>query len=144
LIRSHPFSPSIEGKERRITTKPKKHKKINIQSPRMGEHAAESTEELTAEVTERRAAAIEVATTTDLEQEKGHFHHGIRFWGIIIALCVTSLLTALESTVLITSLPTVLHDLKMDDGYVWVNNVFALSRWILAFFYYIYIYLLLK
>jgi hypothetical protein len=106
----------------------------------MGEHATESTEELTAEVTKRRAAAIEVTTTTDLEQEKGHLHHGIRFWGIIITLCVTSLLTALESTVLITSLPTVLHDLNMDDSYVWVNNVFALSRWVLAILYHIYIF----
>lgn len=54
----------------------------------------------------------------------------IRVWSVIVVLCIANLLVALESTVLITSLPTVIKDLSMDDDYVWVNNIFFLSRWV--------------
>jgi hypothetical protein len=59
---------------------------------------------------------------------KARLSRKARFWGIMIALCITNLLCALESTMLITSLPVVVKDLKMGNEYVWVNNVFYLSR----------------
>jgi hypothetical protein len=61
-------------------------------------------------------------------RKKAGLSQQARFWGIMIALCITNLLCALESTMLITSLPVVVKDLKMGDEYVWVNNVFYLSR----------------
>lgn len=91
----------------------------------MAGSAMESREQLT-EMTETMDRIGTTATTTPNVQQRNL--RSLRFWGIIIALCITSLLTALESTVLITSLPAVVQDLKLDNGYVWVNNVFALSR----------------
>ncbi|KAL8797418.1 MAG: hypothetical protein Q9182_007208 [Xanthomendoza sp. 2 TL-2023] len=50
-----------------------------------------------------------------------------RFWAIITSLCVTGLLSALENTVVVTSLPTIVHDLNLGDNYIWVTNVFFLT-----------------
>ena len=43
---------------------------------------------------------------------------GFRFWSIIASLCVTGLLSALENTVITTSLPTIVRDLNVDDDYI--------------------------
>ena len=51
-----------------------------------------------------------------------------RFWAIIVSLCITGLLSALENTVVVTSLPTIVHDLDLGDNYIWVTNVFFLTR----------------
>ncbi|KAL1965846.1 hypothetical protein VTN77DRAFT_5167 [Rasamsonia byssochlamydoides] len=90
----------------------------------MAAYEMELREELTAgmemiDLTER--------PTTPNVQQRNQNRRSVRFWCIIVALCITSLLTALESTVLITSLPTIIQDLKINNGYVWVNNLFALS-----------------
>lgn len=53
---------------------------------------------------------------------------GFRFWSIIIGFCVTSLLVALENTVVSTSLPTIVEDLHIGQGYVWIINIFFLTR----------------
>ncbi|KAL8701125.1 MAG: hypothetical protein Q9224_000640 [Gallowayella concinna] len=50
-----------------------------------------------------------------------------RFWAIITSLCITGLLSALENTVVVTSLPTIVHDLDLGDNYIWVTNVFFLT-----------------
>lgn len=52
---------------------------------------------------------------------------GYRFWAIIMALCVTGLLGALENTVVTTSLPTIVDKLALDRNYVWVTNIFFLT-----------------
>lgn len=54
---------------------------------------------------------------------------GLSFWAIITALCITSLLTALENTVVTTSLPVIIQELNIGDNYVWITNVFFLSRY---------------
>lgn len=51
-----------------------------------------------------------------------------RFWAIIIALCTMSLLSAAENTVVITSLPTIVEKLNVGRDYVWITNVFFLTR----------------
>jgi hypothetical protein len=53
---------------------------------------------------------------------------GLRFWSIIIGFCVTSLLVALENTVVSTSLPTIVEELHIGQGYVWIINIFFLTR----------------
>jgi alkyl hydroperoxide reductase subunit AhpF len=53
---------------------------------------------------------------------------GLRFWSIIIGLGFTSLLVALENTVVSTSLPTIVEDLHIGQGYVWMINIFFLTR----------------
>ncbi|KAL3489048.1 major facilitator superfamily domain-containing protein [Aspergillus germanicus] len=52
---------------------------------------------------------------------------GWRFWVIIAGLSVTSLLTAVESTVTSTALPTISWDLNAGESYIWFVNAFFLS-----------------
>ncbi|KAJ4397737.1 hypothetical protein N0V93_001972 [Gnomoniopsis smithogilvyi] len=54
-------------------------------------------------------------------------HKGYRFWAIILALCITGLLGALENTVVTTSLPTIVDKLALDRNYIWVTNIFFLT-----------------
>ncbi|KAI0470523.1 multidrug resistance protein fnx1 [Xylariaceae sp. FL0804] len=49
------------------------------------------------------------------------------FWAIILSLCVTGLLTALENTVVTTSLSSIVDDLKIGKDYVWITNAFFLA-----------------
>ncbi|KAK1149548.1 hypothetical protein N8T08_005097 [Aspergillus melleus] len=50
-----------------------------------------------------------------------------RFWLIFTGLSVTSLLTAVESTVTSTALPTISRDLNAGEAYIWFVNAFFLS-----------------
>ncbi|PVI00595.1 MFS general substrate transporter [Periconia macrospinosa] len=50
-----------------------------------------------------------------------------RFWMIVVALCMTGLLGALENTVVTTSLPTIVAALNVGEDYVWITNVFFLT-----------------
>ncbi|MCJ1477281.1 hypothetical protein MMC13_005952 [Lambiella insularis] len=52
---------------------------------------------------------------------------GLSFWAIVSALCITSILTALENTVVTTSLPVIVQELSIGDNYVWITNVFFLT-----------------
>jgi hypothetical protein len=55
-------------------------------------------------------------------------HKDIRFWGIMVALCIATLLGGLETTIVTTSLPTIVHELSIGDDYVWIVNVLFLTR----------------
>lgn len=55
-------------------------------------------------------------------------NHGFRFWVIILTLRITGLLAAFENSVVATSLPIIVRDLKMGDNYVWITNAFFLTR----------------
>ncbi|OKL60771.1 hypothetical protein UA08_04445 [Talaromyces atroroseus] len=52
---------------------------------------------------------------------------GVRFWAIIVAICVAGLLTALEATITSTALPTIISDLGGADNYIWVVNGYFLT-----------------
>jgi MFS family permease len=52
------------------------------------------------------------------------------FWGIMIALCITSLLAALENTVISTSLPIIIDKLNIGSNYEWITNIFFLTRYV--------------
>ena len=54
----------------------------------------------------------------------------IRFGGIIAAICVTGLLSALENTVVTTSLPTIVNELEIGDNYIWITNIFFVTRFV--------------
>ena len=51
-----------------------------------------------------------------------------RFWAIISTLCVIGLLSALENTVVTTSLPFIVTELNLGENYIWVTNIFFLTR----------------
>ncbi|KAH8689832.1 major facilitator superfamily protein [Talaromyces proteolyticus] len=65
---------------------------------------------------------------TEISTEKGQTQKkGVRFWAIIVAICVAGLLTALEATITSTALPTIISDLGGADKYVWVVNGYFLT-----------------
>lgn len=66
----------------------------------------------------------------DLQEPTKSYKHDYRFWTILFALCITSLLGSLEHTVVVTSLPTIVEHLNFGSSYVWVGNVFFLTRWV--------------
>ena len=59
-------------------------------------------------------------------------NYGWRFWMIILSLCFTSLLTAIEATVTATALPTIAGVLDSREIYVWFVNAIFLSRSVLV------------
>ncbi len=62
----------------------------------------------------------EVDTTTQL---------GWRVWLIFSGLAVSALLSALEGSVISTALPTIAAELGSGASYVWVINLYFLTRY---------------
>ncbi|KAK3377352.1 major facilitator superfamily protein [Lasiosphaeria ovina] len=52
---------------------------------------------------------------------------GFRFWAIMVAICFTGLLGAMEATITSTALPSVIASLGGGDLYIWAVNGFLLS-----------------
>ncbi|KAI9035222.1 uncharacterized protein KD926_004269 [Aspergillus affinis] len=61
------------------------------------------------------------------DEPKSTFKPDVRFWLVFAALCVTSLLAALEGTVTSTALPTIVAELHVGQDYPWVSNVYFLT-----------------
>lgn len=57
------------------------------------------------------------------------FNRSPRFWAIIATLCVIGILSSLENTVVTTSLPFIVTELNLGENYIWVTNVFFLTRY---------------
>lgn len=53
---------------------------------------------------------------------------GWQFWAVFPALCITTLLAAVEATVVSTALPYITHELGAGDTYIWVVNAYLLTR----------------
>ncbi|KAK8062545.1 hypothetical protein PG997_014642 [Apiospora hydei] len=60
-------------------------------------------------------------------KEEYAYKQDYRFWSIIIALCTMQILCSLENTVVVTSLPTIVHQLGLGSSYIWVTNIFFLA-----------------
>ncbi|PNY25478.1 Major Facilitator Superfamily protein [Tolypocladium capitatum] len=54
--------------------------------------------------------------------------YGWRFWAMFPGFCIAGLLSALDTTILSTVLPTIAHDLDIDVLYVWTINGYFLSQ----------------
>ncbi|EJU01276.1 MFS general substrate transporter [Dacryopinax primogenitus] len=67
-----------------------------------------------------------VSESAELEQ-----HYGVKkdagFWMIILSLCVTSWLAAIDLTSVSTALPTIVDDLHGGSDFVWVGSAFTLA-----------------
>ena len=77
--------------------------------------------------------ATQVANSETVEEDGApgkSTSYGWRFWVIFAGLSVTSLLTAVESTVTSTALPTISRDLDSGELYIWFVNAFFLSRYV--------------
>ena len=53
--------------------------------------------------------------------------YGWRFWAIFPGLCIVGLLSALDTTILSTVLPTITSELNSDTLYVWAINAYFVS-----------------
>ncbi|KAK1252093.1 hypothetical protein MKX08_003280 [Trichoderma sp. CBMAI-0020] len=67
------------------------------------------------------------SATDDTDTTSKNALRGWRFWAVFPAICVTSLLAAVESTVTSTALPFIVHQLNAGGVYVWFANVFLLT-----------------
>ncbi|KAF8572629.1 MFS general substrate transporter, partial [Ramaria rubella] len=72
-----------------------------------------------------------VDSRDDLERDPLPASHpkserGLRFWLILLSLCLTLFLSALELTAVSTALPTIVADLH-GSGFVWVGAAYALA-----------------
>lgn len=85
-------------------------------------------------VTSPSASETAVADASEEKSEtQGARTHGgnaktWRYWAIIVALGIVSLLVALEGTVVSTALPSITRDLGGGEKYVWVINAYFLAR----------------
>ena len=68
------------------------------------------------------------ALLEDGEKAPSKPRRGLQFWMIIVGLSVAGVLPGLESTVITTSLPTITAELNIGDNYIWIANVFFLTR----------------
>ncbi|KAL4781012.1 major facilitator superfamily domain-containing protein [Aspergillus varians] len=50
-----------------------------------------------------------------------------RFWAVFPALCMTTFLAALDTSILSTALPTIANDLHAGELYTWISNAYILS-----------------
>lgn len=49
------------------------------------------------------------------------------FWMILLAVCMTTLLVAIDLSIVSTALPSIAEDLKAGELYVWVANAYVLA-----------------
>ncbi|VUC28736.1 unnamed protein product [Clonostachys rosea] len=61
------------------------------------------------------------------EQKAPSFEKDYRFWMIMLTLCFSIMLASLEGTIVVTSLPYIVSELKLGSNYIWVTNVFLLT-----------------
>ncbi|KAJ7595489.1 major facilitator superfamily domain-containing protein [Mycena floridula] len=66
--------------------------------------------------------SIETAVPPEPKAKKGS-----AFWLTIVALVITTFLSALDLTAVSTALPTIVRDLKGGSDFVWVGSAYALS-----------------
>ncbi|OJJ45038.1 hypothetical protein ASPZODRAFT_134468 [Penicilliopsis zonata CBS 506.65] len=50
-----------------------------------------------------------------------------RFWAVFPALCITTFLAALDTSILSTALPTIALDIHAAGAYMWITNAYILS-----------------
>lgn len=67
-------------------------------------------------------------STTESPRDDMAFSRDYRFWMNMLTLVISTLLASLESTVVITSLPTIVDNLQLGSSYIWVTNIFLLTR----------------
>lgn len=98
----------------------------------IGESSRNSTDctAMASSDSERRLHSVSGKHVQDPEPEPEQeqtFNKDYRFWMIMVTLAFAVMLVSLESTVVITSLPTIVAELEVGGNYIWVTNVFSLQ-----------------
>lgn len=60
-------------------------------------------------------------------EEPAAFQHSWRVWCIFLVLCLLSFISAVDATIVTTSLPTITHDVGGAEEYVWIANSFMFA-----------------
>jgi EmrB/QacA subfamily drug resistance transporter len=55
------------------------------------------------------------------------FKHSWRIWCVFIALCLLSFISAVDATIITTSLPIITHEIGGEELYVWIANSFLFA-----------------
>ena len=53
--------------------------------------------------------------------------HSIRFWSVFAALCLISLISSVDATIITTTLSTITKDIGGEDQYVWIANSYIFA-----------------
>lgn len=56
-------------------------------------------------------------------------HYPPSFWLAFLGLCCTGLVSALDGSIVAIALPSIISELHGGDEYVWVSNVYFLTRY---------------
>jgi hypothetical protein len=99
----------------------------SINHPPKSGIASETTLEM--EDGHNKVTDMNTATNVEKDSKKRTFQRGPRFWGIMVALSVTAILSALEGTVVSTALPTIIRDLGGGELYLWAPNGYFLPKY---------------
>ncbi|KZT52009.1 iron permease [Calocera cornea HHB12733] len=98
---------------------------LSARQPSRDGTLADDNDAATLTLPPEEAPAI-VSDTTDVER-----HYPAKkdagFWMIIVSLCVTSWLAAIDLTSVSTALPTIIDDLNGGSDFVWVGSAFTLA-----------------
>ena len=61
--------------------------------------------------------------------DKAAASYGWRFWAVFISLSISAFLSALEGAVVSTALPSISRAVNAGEDYIWMVNVFFLTRY---------------
>jgi hypothetical protein len=102
----------------------------NTKAPDRTEKPFSNIEEITAMDNDSQASTINKKDALQKVQiaEPGPTKKTFRFYAIIVALALTGLLGAMESTITSTALPTIVADLGGAELFIWVVNGFYLTQ----------------
>jgi len=64
----------------------------------------------------------------DAGEDDGTPRRGLRFWCIMFSLIVVGMISALETTIVGTALPTIVSELGGAEWYIWCVNGYLLTR----------------
>ena len=62
------------------------------------------------------------------EESARKTRYGFQFWAIFAGLSLTALMSALDGSIVPTALPTIARDLEAGNNYVWIINIYFLTR----------------
>ncbi|KAK4664220.1 uncharacterized protein QC763_0083720 [Podospora pseudopauciseta] len=71
-------------------------------------------------------------TSPTVVKEADKFTHSLRIWLVFLVLCFLSFISAIDATIITTSLPTITHSLNhgspaSSNDYVWIANTYLFA-----------------
>lgn len=112
---------------------PRTPSKGDLESPGPTTDAAASSENSTAQMPLTNSGMddpTDPAEQTAGGQKTTTAKRDFRFWAIIVGLCIANFQSSLENSVIVTSGPAIVNDLKMGEEFIWITNAFFLCWYV--------------